>query len=51
MMAEASSANVQRPQMELLALMGAAQDARKAADDKMRRYLELEEMLSASQEA
>ena len=36
------------PQMQLLALAGASSDARRAADAKMERYLELEDMLEAS---
>jgi hypothetical protein len=31
--------------MQLLALAGAGSDARRAADAKMKRYLELEDML------
>ena len=48
-MEEAKNDKKRRPQMELLALAMAASDARRAADAKMERFLELEEMLEASQ--
>jgi len=38
------------PQMQQLALVNAAAAARRAADDKMDRYLELEEMLELAEE-
>ncbi len=44
---EAKASTRRMPQMELLALASAASSARRAADEKMERYLELEEMMSA----
>ena len=43
---EAKSAQPRVAQMELLALASAEADARAAADAKMERYLELEDMLA-----
>ena len=44
---EAGNAATKRlPQMELLALASAATDARRALDEKMERYLELEELMA-----
>ena len=45
---EAKLAKPRLPQMQLLALAGAGSDARRAADAKMKRYLELEDMLEGS---
>ena len=45
---EAKLAKPRLPQMQLLALAGAGSDARRAADAKMNRYIELEEMLEGS---
>ena len=47
---EASAAKRRPPQMELLALAAAATDARRAADDKMERYMLLEELISEADE-
>ena len=43
---EGNNAKPRLGQMELLALVMAASEARKALDDKMERYLELEELMA-----
>jgi ATP-binding cassette subfamily F protein 3 len=45
-MEEGNGATKRLPQMELLALASAAMDAQRALDEKMERYLELEEMMA-----